>query len=97
MKLFAAKHGFPFPYLFDESQAVARAYDAACTPEFFGINKDGVIAYHGRLDEGRKDPPPAGARRELIDAMRMIAQNRARGRPRSSPRSAARSSGRRRD
>lgn len=74
MKTFAAKHAFPFPYLFDESQAVARAYDAACTPEFYGINKDGVIAYHGRLDEGRKDPPPAGARRELIDAMRMIAR-----------------------
>ena len=74
MKAFAARHAFPFPYLFDESQAVARAYDAACTPEFYGISKDGVIAYHGRLDEGRKDPPPAGARRELLDAMRMIAR-----------------------
>jgi peroxiredoxin len=39
MKLFAAKHGFPFTYLFDESQKVARAYDAACTPEFYGINR----------------------------------------------------------
>jgi peroxiredoxin len=74
MKLFAARHAFPFPYLFDESQKVARAYDAACTPEFYGINKDGVIAYHGRLDEGRKDPPPANAKRELLDAMRMIAK-----------------------
>jgi peroxiredoxin len=74
MRQFAAKHGFPFPYLFDESQQVARAYDAACTPEFYGVNKDGVIAYHGRLDEGRKDPPPAGAKRELLDAMRMIAK-----------------------
>jgi peroxiredoxin len=74
MKLFAEKHGFPFPYLFDESQSVARAYDAACTPEFYGVSKDGVIAYHGRLDEGRKDPPPTGARRELLDAMRMIAK-----------------------
>jgi peroxiredoxin len=73
MKAFAAKHGFPFPYLFDESQKIARAYDAACTPEFYGLNKDGVIAYHGRLDEGRKDPPPVGAKRELLDAMRMIA------------------------
>jgi peroxiredoxin len=74
MKTFGSRHGFPFPYLFDESQAVARAYDAACTPEFYGLNKDGVIAYHGRLDEGRKDPPPAGVRRELLDAMRMIAK-----------------------
>ena len=74
MKLFAEKHGFPFPYLFDESQSVARAYDAACTPEFYGVNKDGVIAYHGRLDEGRKDAPPTGARRELLDAMRGIAK-----------------------
>ncbi|MCR4282077.1 MAG: thioredoxin family protein [Bauldia sp.] len=74
MKLFAERHGFPFPYLYDESQSVARAYDAACTPEFYGVNKDGMIAYHGRLDEGRKDPPPANARRELLDAMRMIAK-----------------------
>jgi len=75
MKLFADKHGFPFPYLHDESQAVARAYDAACTPEFYGIAADGTIAYHGRLDEGRKDPPPAGAKRELLEAMRMIAKS----------------------
>lgn len=74
MGLFAARHAFPFPYLYDESQQTARDYDAACTPEFYGINKDGVIAYHGRLDEGRKDPPPAGAKRELLDAMRMIAK-----------------------
>jgi peroxiredoxin len=73
MKLFASRHGFPFPYLFDEGQKAARAYDAACTPEFYGIDRDGVIAYHGRLDEGRKDPPPPGARRELLDAMRTIA------------------------
>ncbi len=60
MAAFAAKHGFPFPYLYDESQETARAYDAVCTPEFYGVNRDGTIAYHGRLDEGRKDPPPAG-------------------------------------
>ncbi|MEX0852997.1 MAG: thioredoxin family protein [Bauldia sp.] len=75
MKRFAGKHGFPFPYLFDESQQVARAYDAACTPEFYGISAAGTIAYHGRLDEGRKDPPPAGARRELLEAMRLIAES----------------------
>jgi peroxiredoxin len=74
MKLFAARHGFPFPYLFDETQKTARAYDAVCTPEFYGITPDGMIAYHGRLDEGRKDPPPPGAKRELVDALRMIAK-----------------------
>jgi peroxiredoxin len=73
MKAFAEKHNFTFPYLYDESQETARAYDAACTPEFYGVNADGVIAYHGRLDEGRKDPPPAGAKRELLEAMRAIA------------------------
>lgn len=74
MKLFAERYGFPFPYLYDESQAVARAYDAACTPEFYGINASGVIAYHGRLDEGRKDALAPGAKRELFDAMRQIAE-----------------------
>lgn len=73
MKLFAARHGFAFPYVQDESQQVARAYDAACTPEFYGLDADGRLAYHGRLDEGRTDPPPPGAKRELVEAMRLIA------------------------
>lgn len=73
MKLFAEQHGFPFPYLYDESQQIARAYDAACTPEFYGLDAAGTIAYHGRLDEGRKGPPPPNARREMLEAMRMIA------------------------
>lgn len=74
MKAFANHYGFPFPYLHDESQAVARAYDAVCTPDFFGLNSDDSIEYRGRLDEGRKDPPPSDAKRELIDAMRLIAE-----------------------
>ncbi len=74
MKLFAEKYGFPFPYLHDESQQIAHAYDAVCTPEFYGVAPDGRIVYHGRLDEGRKDPPPADAKRELVEAMRMIAK-----------------------
>jgi peroxiredoxin len=74
MKLFAAKHRFPFPYLFDESQAVARAYDAACTPEFYGLSAAGTIEYHGRLDKGRTGPPADGAKRELLEAMRTIAR-----------------------
>ena len=74
MKVFATEHLLPFPYLYDESQDVARAYKAACTPDFFGLDADGKVQYRGRLDEGRVDPPPPGARRELLEAMRMIAE-----------------------
>jgi peroxiredoxin len=73
MKRFARAHNFPFPYLHDESQAVARAYGAVCTPDYFGYDKDRRLKYRGRLDEGRTAPPPAGARRELVEAMRAIA------------------------
>jgi hypothetical protein len=52
---------------------VARAYDAVCTPDFFGYDADRWLKYRGRLDEGRTTPPPAGARRELVEAMRAIA------------------------
>ncbi|MCC6737321.1 MAG: thioredoxin family protein [Bauldia sp.] len=74
MKAFAARHAFPFPYLYDESQAVARAYRAECTPDYFGLDAEGSVQYRGRLDEGRKDPPPAGTRRELLEAMRLVAR-----------------------
>ena len=73
MKRFAEAHNFPFPYLHDETQAVARAYGAVCTPDYFGYGKDLKLKYRGRLDEGRTAPPPAGARRELVEAMRAIA------------------------
>jgi peroxiredoxin len=73
MKRFARAHNFPFPYLHDESQSVARAYGAVCTPDYFGYDKDRRLKYRGRLDEGRTAPPPAGARRELVEAMRGIA------------------------
>jgi peroxiredoxin len=74
MKAFASAHGFPFPYLHDETQAVARAYGAVCTPDFFGFNADLALQYRGRLDAGRKDPPPADAKRELYDAMTQVAE-----------------------
>jgi peroxiredoxin len=73
MQRFAERHGLPFPYLYDESQAVARAYDAVCTPDFFGISAAGLVEYRGRLDQGRKEVPPPGAKRELVEAMRLIA------------------------
>jgi peroxiredoxin len=74
MKRFAEAHDFPFPYLYDEDQKVARAYGAVCTPDFFGFDKNRKLMYRGRLDEGRTTPPPPGARRELLEAMRHIAK-----------------------
>jgi peroxiredoxin len=73
MKRFAEAHRLPFPYLHDESQSVARAYGAVCTPDFFGYDKNRKLKYRGRLDEGRTASPPKGARRELVEAMRVIA------------------------
>ena len=74
MVTFAEDHEFDFPYLYDETQDVARAYDAQCTPDFFGLNAAGEIQYRGRIDEGRTELPPVGARRELLEAMRLIAE-----------------------
>jgi hypothetical protein len=75
LQRFAQTHAFPFPYLHDEHQSVARAYGAVCTPDFFGYNALRRLKYRGRLDEGRTSPPPLGARRELLEAMRAIAVN----------------------
>lgn len=72
MKEFAAKHAFGFPYLYDESQQVARAYDAVCTPDFFGFNGLDELQYRGRLDESKTAPVP-DARRDLHDAMKLVA------------------------
>ena len=65
----AEKEGFPFPYLHDEDQRLARTFDAEATPEFYGFDAEGRLRYHGRLDEGRKDPPSEDAPRELYEAM----------------------------
>ncbi len=73
MKRVAAKQGFGFPYVFDETQAVARAYDAQCTPEFFGFNADLELQYRGRLDASRTSAVP-NARRELFEAMVQVAR-----------------------
>jgi thiol-disulfide isomerase/thioredoxin len=53
MKEHAIKTGYPFPYLYDESQAVARAYDAACTPDLYVFDADERLVYRGRLDDSR--------------------------------------------
>ena len=73
MKRFAAENRFNFPYLIDRSQEIARAYDAVCTPDFFGFDKDLGLQYRGRLDESRREAVP-GARRELYEAMVAIAE-----------------------
>ncbi|MGC8701849.1 MAG: thioredoxin family protein [Thiomonas sp.] len=73
MKVFAARHGFSFPYLFDESQAVAKAYGAVCTPDFFGFNADLKLQYRGQLDASRKQAAAPDVRRDLFEAMKQIA------------------------
>jgi peroxiredoxin len=74
MKTFASRHSFTFPYLHDESQDVAHAYDAMCTPDFFGFNADLELQYRGRLDASGRDPAGPDVRRELFEAMKMIAE-----------------------
>jgi len=73
MQRVAREHGFRFPYLHDESQDVARAYGAVCTPDFFGFNAALELQYRGRLDASRTTPVP-GARRELFEAMQAVAR-----------------------
>jgi hypothetical protein len=73
MKVFAAKHGFMFPYVLDRTQEVARAYDAQCTPDFFGFNAQDELQYRGRLDASRMTQV-ANARRDLFDAMTQVTQ-----------------------
>jgi peroxiredoxin len=69
MKAFAARHGLTFPYVIDETQEVARAYRAQCTPDFFGFNAKGELQYRGRLDASRTTAIP-NARRDLFEAMK---------------------------
>ena len=69
---FAAEAGFPFPYLHDEDQSIARAFGAVCTPDFFGYNAQGLLQFRGRLDgsgmTGQEMPS------ELVPAMAHLAE-----------------------
>lgn len=68
----AAKHNFPFPYLYDESQEVARAYDAACTPDFYVFDKNKFLVYRGQLDDSRPEngiPVTGNDMRSALEAM----------------------------
>jgi peroxiredoxin len=71
MQAFARKHSFAFPYVIDDTQEVARAYNAQCTPDFFGFNAKDELQYRGRLDASRTTLVP-NARRELFEAMQQV-------------------------
>lgn len=71
MQKLSREKNYPFVYLFDESQEVAKKFDVACTPEFYGINNQGQILYHGRIDDSGKNSTP-NSRRELYLAMSEI-------------------------
>jgi len=73
MRRVATELAFPFPYLSDETQTVARAYGAVCTPDFFGYNARLELQYRGRLDASRKETAPPDARRDLYEAMKQVA------------------------
>jgi len=74
MRKVADEYGFSFPYLLDESQSIARAYGAVCTPDFFGYNADLQLQYRGRLDESRKQAAGPDVRRDLFEAMKQVAE-----------------------
>ena len=69
MQLFAVQHAFTFPYVIDDTQEVARAYGAQCTPDFFGFNAQDELQYRGRSTR-----PSANARRDLFEAMKQVAE-----------------------
>jgi peroxiredoxin len=73
MKRVARAQGYPFPYLYDETQQVAKAYGAVCTPDFFGYNAKLELQYRGRLDESGRQPDTGEVRRDLFLAMKQVA------------------------
>lgn len=74
MQAVAREFDFPFPYVIDETQEVAKAYGAVCTPDFFGYNGNLELQYRGRFDESRKETAPEGVRRDLFEAMKQVAE-----------------------
>ena len=72
MQKLAKSQQFSFPYLYDSTQHVARAYGAVCTPDFYGFNRDLELQYRGRLDSSTTKPATPDSRHELLEAMRLI-------------------------
>ncbi len=75
MAIVAQEQQFSFPYLLDESQQVARAYGAVCTPDFFGYNSELELQYRGRLDDSGSQHDRPDARRDLFLAMQELGQS----------------------
>ncbi|MCW9024864.1 MAG: thioredoxin family protein [Gammaproteobacteria bacterium] len=75
MRKVAQEYGFSFPYLLDETQSVAKAYGAVCTPDFFGYNAELKLQYRGRFDASRKETAPEDVRRDLLEAMSQVAES----------------------
>ena len=73
MKLVAEQYAYPFPYVIDETQQIAKEYGAVCTPDFFGFNAKLELQYRGRLDASRKEAAP-DAQRDLFEAMLQVAR-----------------------
>ena len=73
MKVFSKLHKFPFPYLLDYNQDVAKKFNAVCTPDFFGYNKNKELQYRGRLFE-MKNLEIVSEKNDLLDAMYLIAK-----------------------
>lgn len=74
MQKISSEFNFPFPYVLDDTQSVARSYGAVCTPDFFGFNRNLQLQYRGRLDSSGKTPATPDSPRELFTAMVQIAQ-----------------------
>ena len=75
MLLFAQKYQMKFPYVIDETQEIAKVYNAVCTPDFFGLNNKGELQYRGRIDDAKMNDA-SNRTAELLDAMRLIAKTR---------------------
>lgn len=76
MKKFSKDYNLSFPFVLDESQEVAKSYDAVCTPEFFGFNSEGKLCYHGRFDDSAKERKQnAREDRDLFKAMKYISEH----------------------
>ena len=74
MKKISDKYNFPFPYLFDETQKVAKAYNAVCTPDFFGYNKSLKLQYRGRFDSSGMQVKKKSTEHDLLEAMLQVAK-----------------------
>jgi len=72
MRVESLKHGYLFPYLFDETQEVAKAYQAACTPDFYVFDKDMLCVYRGRFDEATPGNGKAVTGTDLSQALNDI-------------------------